>query len=173
MVPPTMPPPALTALPDEAALQRWVTHEARLIDEQRWDEWLALFADNGRYWVPLFGAAQAEGDAVNALADEDRLLLQLRIQRLKSPRKAHSQQPSSHCLHVLQAPRLDQRDDAAGRCELSTPCLYTESRAGQAVTLAATLRHRLVLHGGQLRIALKRVDLLDPGHALPMLQLFI
>ena len=31
----------------------FVVHEARLIDEGRYDEWLALFADDGRYWVPL------------------------------------------------------------------------------------------------------------------------
>ena len=52
----------------------FVIREARLLDEQRWDEWLALFADDGRYWVPLQGAAQEEGALHNALADEDRLL---------------------------------------------------------------------------------------------------
>ena len=47
----------------------FVAHEARLLDERRHDEWLALFADDGRYWVPLQGAAQAEGAPHNALAD--------------------------------------------------------------------------------------------------------
>jgi len=35
-----------------------VAHEARLLDERRHDEWLALFTEDGRYWVPLQGAAQ-------------------------------------------------------------------------------------------------------------------
>jgi 3-phenylpropionate/cinnamic acid dioxygenase small subunit len=34
-------------------LIRFVYHEARLLDEQRFDEWLALFAADGRYWMPL------------------------------------------------------------------------------------------------------------------------
>ena len=68
----------------ERELIDFIAHEARLIDARRFDDWLALFADNGRYWVPLQGDAQAEGAAHNALADEDRLLLSLRIERLKS-----------------------------------------------------------------------------------------
>ena len=31
----------------------FVVHEARLIDEQRFSEWLDLFAEDGRYWMPL------------------------------------------------------------------------------------------------------------------------
>ena len=27
--------------------------EARLLDERRWEEWLALFAKDGWYWVPI------------------------------------------------------------------------------------------------------------------------
>ena len=85
--------------PVERDLSRFVRHEARLIDEKRFDEWLALFTDDARYWVP---AAPEQTDPVghNSLAYEDRLLLELRIERLKSPR-AYSQRPPSRCLHVL------------------------------------------------------------------------
>ena len=31
----------------------FVVHEARLIDAKRLDDWLALFDDDGRYWMPL------------------------------------------------------------------------------------------------------------------------
>ena len=37
----------------EAELAQFVRHEARLIDEARWEEWYALFAEDGIYWVPL------------------------------------------------------------------------------------------------------------------------
>ena len=147
----------------------FVAHEARLLDERRYDEWLALFADDGRYWVPLQGAAQQEGTAHNALADEDRLLLQLRIERLKNPR-AHSQHPASRCQHVLQASTLTLDDPE--RCELRTPFVYVESRAERQLVLAGTCSHRLAKVGGAWRIRLKRVDLLDAGAALPAIQLF-
>ncbi|HEU5293619.1 MAG TPA: aromatic-ring-hydroxylating dioxygenase subunit beta [Burkholderiaceae bacterium] len=151
--------------------QDFVAHEAHLLDERRHDEWLALFTDDGRYWVPLQAAAQEEGAAHNALADEDRLLLQLRIERLTSAR-AHSQHPPSRCQHVLQASTITLDDEASGRCELRTPFLYVESRGERQLMLAGTTFHRLVKAGSDWRIRLKRVDLLDAGAALPAIQLF-
>ena len=147
----------------------FVAHEARLLDERRYDEWLALFTDDGRYWVPLQGAAQQEGAPHNALADEDRLLLSLRIERLKNPR-AHSQHPASRCQHVLQGSTVTQAGDE--RCELRTPFLYVEVRGERHVTLAGSCFHRLVKVGSAWRIRLKRVDLLDAGAPLPAIQLF-
>jgi 3-phenylpropionate/cinnamic acid dioxygenase small subunit len=149
--------------------EQFVMNEARLIDEQRFDEWLDLFAEDGRYWVPLAGGAQREDAAYNALADEDRLLLSLRVQRLKNPR-AHSQHPKSRCQHVLQPPQV-LHSDAAG-CELRTPFLYIESRGGRTLQLAGSATHRLVRAGDAWRIRLKRVDLLDAGEPLPAIQLF-
>ena len=149
--------------------QDFVAHEARLIDEQRFDEWLALFAEDGRYWVPLRGAAQSESEAWNALADEDRLLLSLRVQRLKNP-KAHSQHPRSRCQHVLQPSQLLASDEAG--CELRTPFLYIEARGERQLQLAGSATHRLVRAGDAWRIRLKRVDLLDAGAPLPAIQLF-
>lgn len=149
--------------------QELVAHEARLIDEQRFDEWLALFAEECRYWVPLAGAAQAEGDAYNSLADEDRLLLALRVRRLKNP-KAHSQHPRSRCQHVLQPSQVIE--GGAETCELRTPFLYIESRGARSVQLAGTATHRLVRAGDAWRIRCKRVDLLDAGEPLPAIQLF-
>jgi 3-phenylpropionate/cinnamic acid dioxygenase small subunit len=149
--------------------QEFIAHEARLLDEQRWDEWLALFADDGRYWVPLQGAAQQEGDAYNALADEDKLLLSLRVQRLKNP-KAHSQHPKSRSQHVLQASTVVASGDTA--CELRTPFLYIEARGERQLLLAGATTHRLVRAGEAWRIRLKRVDLLDADQPLPAIQLF-
>jgi 3-phenylpropionate/cinnamic acid dioxygenase small subunit len=151
--------------------QEFIVHEAHLIDAQRFDEWLALFADDGRYWVPLGGAAQAEGAPHNALADEDKLLLTLRVQRLKNP-KAHSQHPRSRCQHVLQASQQVAADAQAGTCELRTPFLYIEARGAQQLLLAGSATHRLVRVGDAWRIRCKRVDLLDAGEPLPAIQLF-
>ena len=149
----------------------FIVHEARLLDERRHDEWLALFAEDCRYWVPLQGAAQQEGAPHNALADEDRLLLQLRIERLKSPR-AHSQHPPSRCQHVLQAAVVTRDDSGDGLCELRTPFVYIESRGERQLMLAGTYLHRLVKVGSDWRIRLKRVNLLDAAAALPAIQLF-
>jgi 3-phenylpropionate/cinnamic acid dioxygenase small subunit len=155
----------------ERELQDFIVHEAHLIDTRQLDDWLALFAEQARYWIPLHGAAQAEGDAVNSLADEDRLLLSLRIERLKNPR-AHSQRPPSRCQHVLQTPQLLKADEGAGRFELITPFLYVEAQGERQQMLAGTARHRLLRRDGRLQIEQKRVDLLNAGEALPAIQLF-
>ena len=154
-------------------LEDFVAAEAALLDAGRYDEWLALFAEDGRYWVPLLGARQADPQSHNSLAYEDRLLLTLRIERLKSPR-AHSQHPRSSCQHVLQRSVVESGGSAAAdHAETRTPFLYVEARGDEQLTLAGTVRHRLARIDGAWKIRLKRVDLLNPERPLPMVQLFI
>ena len=168
---------AATAATIDAALEReladLVVHEAALLDAGRYDEWLALFADDGRYWVPLLGAAQDDPFGHQSLAYEDKLLLALRIERLKNPR-AHSQHPPSRCQHVLQRPIVEPPDtggDATHR--LRTPFVYVEARGEHELILAGTCRHLLDRIDGAWKIREKRVDLLQPGRPLPALQLFL
>jgi 3-phenylpropionate/cinnamic acid dioxygenase small subunit len=156
---------------DERDLFNFIAHEARLLDQRLWDEWLTLFTDDGRYWVPLAGADQSDDGSSNSIADEDRLLLALRIERLKNPR-AHSEHPPTRCQHVLQLPALMNGAASAGAYELHTPFIYVETRGGRQIVLAGSYRHYLVQAGGALRIRLKRVDLLEAGMPLPAIQLF-
>lgn len=161
----------MSTQPDHDSLVRFVLDEARCLNEGRYADWLALFAKNGRYWIPLQGAQQGEHDRQNALADEDHLLLGLRIDRLGNAR-AFSQQPQSSSQHVLQTPQVDGVDEEAMVFSLYTPFIYVEVRGDAQLMLAGHWRHRLVLEGGFLRIALKRVNLLNAGSQLPMIQLF-
>jgi len=154
------------------APEDFIADEAALLDAGRFDDWLALFAEDGHYWVPLQGAAQADPFSHNSLAYEDRLLLQLRIERLKNPR-AHSQHPASHCQHVLQRSRIESEDAERGELVLRTPFLYVEARGDQQQMLAGCYRHLLVRTASGWAIRQKRVDLLNAGQALPAIQLFI
>jgi 3-phenylpropionate/cinnamic acid dioxygenase small subunit len=153
-------------------LEDFVAAEAALLDAGRYDEWLDLFAEDGRYWVPLLGARQADPHGHNSLAYEDRLLLALRIERLKSPR-AHSQHPPSSCQHVLQRSFVEPGPDDPDSAETRTPFLYVEARGDEQLTLAGSVRHRLARIDGAWKIRLKRVDLLNPERPLPMVQLFV
>jgi 3-phenylpropionate/cinnamic acid dioxygenase small subunit len=157
--------------PSEQDLIRFVVREARLLDEKRFDEWYELFAEDGYYWVPL---APGQTDPLNhtSLAYEDRLLLQLRIERLKSP-NAYSQKPPSRCLHVLQTPEVERSDPARGEYVTRTAFLYTETRGDESQRYAATAWHTLVWSQEGLRIRLKRVDILNCDAALPSIQLFL
>ena len=153
----------------DAEIARFIRREARLIDEKRFDEWYALFTDDAHYWVP---AAPGQQDPLthNSLAYEDKLLLQLRIERLRSP-LAYSQKPASRCLHVLQEPEIERRD--ANEVLTRTPFMYTETRGDDSQRYAATAWHTLVMAEGGLKIRLKRVDILNCDAALPSIQLFL
>ena len=157
--------------PTDAELARFVRLEARLIDEKRFDEWYELFADDGYYWVPAVHG-QKSPLTENSLAYEDKLLLQLRLERLKSP-LAYSQKPASRSLHVLQEPEVEKRDDAKGEFLTRTPFMYTETKVDDSQRYAATAWHTLVWNEGRLRIRLKRVDILNCDAALPSIQLFL
>ena len=160
----------MTQVADEE-LVRFVVREARLIDERRFDEWYGLFADDAYYWVP---AAPGQTDPLNhnSLAYEDKLLLQLRIERLKSP-LAYSQKPASRCHHLLQTPEVEKRDPARNEYLTRTQFIYTETRGDDSQRYAATAWHTLVWMDGRLRIRLKRVDILNCDAALPSIQLFL
>jgi len=156
--------------PTREDLIEFVCREARLIDEKRFEDWYELFADDGVYWVPL-SADQPDGIDHESLAYEDKLLLKLRIERLKSPR-AFSQQPPSRCLHVLQRPEVDAMDEPGNRYTTRTAYVYVETRGESQQLYACTAFHTLCVIDGALRIRVKRVNLLNADAALPSIQLF-
>ena len=150
-------------------LAGFVLHEARLIDEQRFDEWLDLFAEDGRYWMPLeYG--QTDPVLHNSLFYDDKLLLRIRVERLKGA-KTYSQKPKSRCHHLLQMPVVESctRDDL----RTWTPFHYVETRMDEQTLFAGWSRHQLVVLDGALRIRLKRVDLVNCDSAFDNIQLFM
>lgn len=157
--------------PSDAALAEFVYREARLIDEKRLDEWYELFTGDARYWMPLT-RGQPDGETHTSLFYEDKLLLKVRIERLRSP-NAFSQQPPSFCQHVLQQPTVEEADVVANRYVVRTPFMYAESQLDRQLILAAVSWHHLAWVEGVLRIRLKKIELLNCDAALPSIQLFL
>lgn len=149
----------------------FVVREARLLDAKRYDEWNALFTEDAIYWIP---AAPGQEDGVTHISHmyEDKLLRDLRIERLKSPR-AYSQQPPSRCHHLLQMPTVESRDAATSRFVVRTEFHYTEAQGDDMQFYVGTCTHHLAVVDGALKMTLKRVDLLNCDAALPAVQLFI
>jgi len=152
-------------------LVEFVYHEARLLNRKRHDEWNALFTDDGYYWVPL---VPDQDDPVNHTSHlyEDKLLRDIRVERLKSPR-AYSQMPPVRSHHLLQAPQVETCDAAANRFVTCTEFHYTESHGDEINMFVGTVFHHLTVRDGALRMTLKRVNLINPDAALPAVQLFI
>jgi 3-phenylpropionate/cinnamic acid dioxygenase small subunit len=147
----------------------FVYDEARMLDEGRYTEWLDLWLPDGHYWMPL-DYKQEDPIHVTSLLYEDIFMLKLRVERLNGAR-TFSQKPKSRCHHVIQRPFVDEMDDAAGRYVTNTSMHYVETRLDEQQLLALTATHELKLVDGRLRIANKRVDLLNSDAAFGNIQL--
>lgn len=144
----------------------FIYDEARMLDEGRWDEWLALWLDDGHYWMPL-DYKQTDPKRTSLLY-EDMFMLRLRVERLNGAR-TFSQKPKSRCHHVIQRPFVDRMDEAG--IVTNTSMHYVETRLDDQFLLALTATHELRMLDGALRIANKRVDLLNSDAAFGNIQL--
>jgi 3-phenylpropionate/cinnamic acid dioxygenase small subunit len=93
--PRTAPPAAL----DLHRCEQFLVHEARLLDEGKFDDWLALFTADAWYWVPS-EPDQGDPQQTVSLIYDDRRLLETRVRRLASPRM-YSQEPRSRTSRVV------------------------------------------------------------------------
>lgn len=143
--------------------------EARMLDEGRFDDWLALWLKDGHYWMPL-DYKQTDPLNVTSLMYEDIFMLKVRVERLNGAR-TFSQKPKSRCHHVLQRPWVDEIDLEVGRIRTTTQMHYVETRLDEQMLLALTAQHDLALIDGRLRIANKRVDILNCDAAFGNIQL--
>jgi 3-phenylpropionate/cinnamic acid dioxygenase small subunit len=134
------------------AVDAFVLREARLLDEQRYAQWLDLFADDGVYWIPT-RPAQASPHEALSIAYEPKSLLTLRIERL-SRGEMHVQSPPSRTVHHVSAIEIDGD-------EARSALIVAEWRGGEARWFAGRVLHRLRRTPQGLQILLKRVDLID------------
>lgn len=159
------------SIPSNQDLVDFVLREVRLLDDLRFDDWLALFADEGYYWMPL-AHGQTDPKLHSSLMYEDKLLLKVRIERLHGAR-TFSQQPGSRCHHLLQQPSIESRDEAAGIYVTRTAFHYVETRLDEQQLYAGWATHTLKATLEGLRIQLKRVDLVNCDAAFGNIQLFM
>ena len=147
----------------------FIYQEARMLDEGRYDEWLSLWLESAIYWMPL---DYKQSDPINAtsLLYEDHFMLRLRVERLNGAR-TFSQKPKSRCHHVLQRPFVDIFEPSEGRFQTNTSMHYVETRLDEQILLALTVTHDLKIEEGKLKIAGKKVELLNSDAAFGNIQL--
>lgn len=145
----------------------FIYDEARMLDEGRYSEWLSLWLEDGHYWMPL-DYKQTDPHLVTSLLYEDMFMLRLRVERLNGAR-TFSQKPKSRCHHVIQRPFIDEMDGQ--RIVTNTSMHYVETRLDEQFLLALTATHELKVVDGEIRIANKRVDILNCDAAFGNIQL--
>ena len=145
--------------PDIKSIEQFLYHEARLLDEQRWEEWNALYLEDAEYWVP---ATPGQPDPHNhvSLIYETGLLRAVRIKRYKHP-NAFSLQPKPRSVHLINNIILDDFDAAGAECSVNSRFIMLQYRREKQDVFAGSYHHRLRVEGNGFKIASKRVDLLN------------
>lgn len=149
----------------------FVFDEAQMLDDGRYADWLELFTDDARYWMPV-APGQTDPLLHNSLMYEDKLLLKIRVERLAGAR-TYSEQPRTRCHHLLQTPRIEAINEEAGTYQLRTAFHYVETRLDRQTLFVGWASHHLVRIGGTLKIRLKRVDLVNCDAAFGNISLFM
>ena len=86
-------------------VEQFLYAEARLLDERRFEDWLALFTDDCRYWLPLMstrerGEREISDDTELAHFDDTKRTLDLRVKRLAT-NFAYAEDPPSRTVRFV------------------------------------------------------------------------
>lgn len=146
--------------------------EARLADENAYEEWLALWDEEALYWVPcVTGGADPELDV--SLIHDNRHRIEERIRRLGSG-KVPSQVPPSQLCRVIG--NIEIEPDGLDVVIAHSTFHLTELRNHRMRTWVGRTQHRLRLASDvapRYRMVMKKVMLLNAEEALPAMTFLI
>ena len=137
--------------------EHFLYHEARLLDTQRYEEWLELFTDDATYWVPL-EHGQKDPFETSSIIHDDRTLLELRVKQARHPR-AHARLPLARTVHQIGNVVVGEERD--GAISVQSTLNLVEWRQDKQRIWGALVEHRLRRVEGGFKIAHKRVDLVN------------
>src|SRR5205085_7824193 len=149
------------AVDDPAERDRFralIEREARLLDQLRFDEWLALYAPECLYWVP---ATPADGDPRRevAISFDDRRRIEDRIFRLRTG-YAWSQAPKSRTVRMISNVEVFAAAQETARMVRSN-FLISEFRVDGTRFLSGWCGHRFLQAGANWLIQVRQVNLID------------
>jgi benzoate/toluate 1,2-dioxygenase beta subunit len=135
-----------------------IEKEARLLDQLKFDEWLAMYAAECIYWVP--GTPEA-GDPRReiAISFDDRRRMEDRIYRLRTG-YAWSQAPKSRTVRMVTNVEVFAARESDARMVRSN-YLISEFRVDGTRLLSGWCGHRFVERAGRWQIEVRQVNLID------------
>ena len=138
-------------------VEEFLFHEARLLDEREFEAWMALFSDDGIYWIPATPGQQDPLGEVS-IAYEDRQLLDVRVRRLRHPEN-YADQPQARTRRVIGNLMLDEGDSVV--TVVRSNFMLVEIQNDAQRMFAGEYVHTLKPAGDSFQIVQKRVDLLN------------
>ncbi len=146
----------VTDLALRARVEAFLIHEAALLDERRYADWVELFAPEGIYWVPANHDDSDPKTHVSLIYDDVRRLKE-RLVRAGSG-MFWAQDPPTRTTRVLG--NLVVSRDADGLAATSKFILVA-LRRGHSETFSGTYRHHLIERGDSFAIRNKTVLLIQ------------
>lgn len=148
---------------------RFVYREARLQDDHEYDDWEALWTDDGVYWIPANGD-QIDPEQDMSIVYDNRSRISLRIRQLHTG-KRHAQAPRSRLRRVVSNVEVLDRTDNEVR--VTSNALVFESNLRGDTVWASRNEHLLRRVDGEWRMARKTVYLVNNDKALYSLSFLI
>jgi benzoate/toluate 1,2-dioxygenase subunit beta len=155
---------------DRHAVEQFLYREARLADEGDYDAWEALWTDDALYWVPIDGEGGDPQRQMSVIYD-NRNRIATRLNQLRTG-KRYAQAPPSNLRRMLSNIEfLGSRSNSDGGVDLEVGAnfLAIESRPRGIRLWGGRITYRLRRQGNELRLAYKKVVLVDNDQPLPTL----
>ena len=153
-----------------AEVEEFLYLEARLADESDYDGWEALWTDDAIYWVPAGRADADPGTPVSVIYD-NRSRIATRLNQLRTG-KRYAQSPVSNLRRLISNVEVLGRTEA-GDTEVGANFLLLESRARGLQLWGGRTTYRVRRVDGVLRLAYKKVVLVNLDEPLPTLGFLI
>jgi benzoate/toluate 1,2-dioxygenase beta subunit len=147
--------------------------EARLADEARYAEWLALWTDDGVYWVPATTDPAATPDTHLSHVYDNRARIDTRIKLLQTGHR-YSQEPASLMRRLIANVEVTAGEggELVAGSNFVLAELAIQSKHEMHWWVGRTT-HRLRRVDGALRMAAKKVVLVNAAEPLPNLSFLI
>ena len=153
-----------------SAVTAFIYKEARFQDEHQYEAWEALWTDDGVYWVPANGA-NIDPEKEMSIIYDNRSRIALRVRQLLTG-KHFTQTPQSRLRRLVS--NIELLDPpGGGDIAVGSNSLVLESSLRDDTIWAARNEYRLRYVDGELRMAYKKVTLVNNDKALYTLSFLI
>jgi 3-phenylpropionate/cinnamic acid dioxygenase small subunit len=143
--------------------------EARLADEARYAEWLALWTDDAVYWVPATTDPGADPEQHLSHIYDNRGRLETRVRMLQSGYR-YSQEPASLMRRLISNVEIEPAagGEIVAEANFALAELAIQARHEMHWWVGRTV-HRLRVVDGGLRMRAKKIVLVNAAEPLPNL----
>ncbi len=155
---------------DLKQVENFLYREAGLLDRPDLDSWMALFTEDGTYWMP---AMENQPDPHNHISHiyDDRVMMEIRKRNFVHPRASSKDSPI-RCSHLIGNVQHQDTDDD-GTLRISSNFHVVVWYREEQRVYAGHYEHQLVPGGNDFLIRQKKVELVNPEGAHKTLIIYL